>query len=410
MRLVAAFPEVRVMAYVASFAIGVGMACFFMTWELLFSTQSAHWAVGQIGCAAVISSALYLIFSFVPSGQDVVAIVALFIVAACTCHSSVVTKLLQDDGTLPVTFKPISTHKAKFLVSALWKPTLCVATYGFVHEAVRASCMSEASLAPIVNPLSSIGILISGIILMCLCAAHMTDVGLASAYRIAFPVAVTGFALMPFLGQTYRYGFVAFAFMAFSVLVSLLMVSCAKEARALAVNPICAFGVASSVVYLFASFGFFFGGVPGGFSSFGVPQVFLIAFFSIYLLALISFVIRDHSICRPSMRASATVESAIGSAKVRAPIDDSCTAAESASVTELAAAREARCRGLATRFALTRRERDVLFLYAAGRDTPSICERLCISENTVRTHLRGIYRKMGIHSKQKLFDLLEAPE
>ena len=61
MCLVAAFPEVRVMAYVASFAIGVGMACFFMTWELLFSTQSAHWAVGQIGCAAVISSALYLI-------------------------------------------------------------------------------------------------------------------------------------------------------------------------------------------------------------------------------------------------------------------------------------------------------------------------------------------------------------
>ena len=111
-----------------------------------------------------------------------------------------------------MTFKPISTHKAKFLVSALWKPTLCVAAYGFVHEAVRASCMSEASLAPIVNPLSSIGILISGIILMCLCAAHMTDVGLASASRIAFPVAVTGFALMPFLGQTYRYGFVSFGF------------------------------------------------------------------------------------------------------------------------------------------------------------------------------------------------------
>ena len=129
------------------------------------------------------------------------------------------------------------------------------------------------------------------------------------------------------------------------------------------------------------------------------------SFFSIYLLALISFLIRDHGICCSSTAASAVEQSVKGSA----PIDE-YTAARRASVTELAAAREARCRGLATRFALTRRERDVLFLYAAGRDTPSICERLCISENTVRTHLRGIYRKMGIHSKQELFDLLEAQE
>ena len=56
---------------------------------------------------------------------------------------------------------------------------------------------------------------------------------------------------------------------------------------------------------------------------------------------------------------------------------------------------------------LSRREGDVFALIARGRSVPYIAETLVISENTVRSHTRRIYDKLGVHSKQELLDLVE---
>ena len=56
---------------------------------------------------------------------------------------------------------------------------------------------------------------------------------------------------------------------------------------------------------------------------------------------------------------------------------------------------------------LTQRERDVLLLLAKGRSVPFIAEELCISKSTVSTHVRHIYEKMGVHSKQELLNTFE---
>lgn len=56
---------------------------------------------------------------------------------------------------------------------------------------------------------------------------------------------------------------------------------------------------------------------------------------------------------------------------------------------------------------LTQREQDVLLLLAKGRSVPFIAEELCISKSTVSTHVRHIYEKMGVHSKQELLNSFE---
>lgn len=61
---------------------------------------------------------------------------------------------------------------------------------------------------------------------------------------------------------------------------------------------------------------------------------------------------------------------------------------------------------LSASFGLSRRERDVLVLLAQGRDAPFVAKKLFITENTVRSHVKKIYVKMGIHSRQELFDLV----
>ncbi|MDR2380749.1 MAG: helix-turn-helix transcriptional regulator [Bifidobacteriaceae bacterium] len=59
------------------------------------------------------------------------------------------------------------------------------------------------------------------------------------------------------------------------------------------------------------------------------------------------------------------------------------------------------------RYHLSARETDVFKLLAKGRNRVYISKELFISDNTTRTHMKSIYRKLDIHSHQELIDLLE---
>jgi DNA-binding CsgD family transcriptional regulator len=48
---------------------------------------------------------------------------------------------------------------------------------------------------------------------------------------------------------------------------------------------------------------------------------------------------------------------------------------------------------------LTSREKEILGLAAAGMQTARIAARLCISTQTVRTHFRNIYPKLGVKTR-----------
>ena len=65
------------------------------------------------------------------------------------------------------------------------------------------------------------------------------------------------------------------------------------------------------------------------------------------------------------------------------------------------------CDELAGRGRLSAREVDVLRLLARGRTTVRIEAELGISSNTVNTHVKHVFQKLGVHSRQELLDLLE---
>ena len=55
---------------------------------------------------------------------------------------------------------------------------------------------------------------------------------------------------------------------------------------------------------------------------------------------------------------------------------------------------------------LSKREREVLELLVEGRTATYIAERQFVSPNTVRTHIKRIYAKMGVSSRQELLDVV----
>lgn len=63
---------------------------------------------------------------------------------------------------------------------------------------------------------------------------------------------------------------------------------------------------------------------------------------------------------------------------------------------------------LAQAYDLTAREREVLARLARGLSITEMASDLSISENTVKTHVKRIYGKLGVHSKQEVIDLAQS--
>lgn len=66
-----------------------------------------------------------------------------------------------------------------------------------------------------------------------------------------------------------------------------------------------------------------------------------------------------------------------------------------------------KARLITERYKLTEREADVMSSLASGKTAKQIGTELFISPQTVYTHAKHIYAKLGIHSKQELVDMLE---
>ena len=78
----------------------------------------------------------------------------------------------------------------------------------------------------------------------------------------------------------------------------------------------------------------------------------------------------------------------------------------SPSVSRNAASVDERFAALASRFTLSEREVEVARLLCMGRTKRYIAETLFLSEDTVRWHSKQLYRKLDVHSKQELIDLV----
>lgn len=83
----------------------------------------------------------------------------------------------------------------------------------------------------------------------------------------------------------------------------------------------------------------------------------------------------------------------------RAHADEGCSAA---------VPHHAICLSLAREHDLTKRELDILNYLSLGYSAKRIGEMLFISERTVQTHTRNIYRKLDVHTRQDVIDLVGA--
>lgn len=220
---------------------------------------------------------------------------------------------------------------------------------------------------------ASVAIALSGI-------ARIPKFDAALVYKVTLPVVMAAILLL--LVSTERMAFISafligFGYICFDLGAWILVASIARRAR---LSPALLFALMSLASHL----GMLAGALLGTFSLFSEASIDLtLALTGIFLVAAATPTFGRINIVGVGERAEGDVE------------------AGPSATDERAAAL------IAERFGLTRRESEILGLLLEGRSRDYIEKQLVLSKSTVKTHVRHIYEKTGVHGQQELLSLAD---
>ena len=433
---------------IASVLVGASQGAFFVMWQSFYASEGTSRTTVYIPLSALCSVVLCIAIGFLPTEWLVVCgVVVLPALGAWTLRKSLAE-------VVPYEAEALTRERRRMLLRDMGRPVFCVCAIGFVWKMIGY-----------VVPQGNLGSF-EGIMLGMSCATLVvaaielfTERGfdMLRVYQVIFPL-ITGVFLLPtFFGIGWLGAVSVFTMFGFEVVNLLLLITCAAYASRKAIDSslVYALCVAPTLVSLLV--GDTVGQVAAAHTVLDFTLVVDVLFVCVYVLTAALFLAslgRNRSDVRRSITAAPQAnavecdfgevlaenvarakseESAVQGAgvaeeepciqkalpsegesrdaqrceeKPSAALRRSNDAAPMAPTDESSGSLEERLSSLSLIDPLSARECEVADLMRHGNTVAAIARRLYISENTVRGHTKSIYRKLGIHSKQELIDLL----
>ncbi|NTU88519.1 MAG: hypothetical protein HGA54_01215 [Actinobacteria bacterium] len=365
------------LALVAALLLGVANALFFLLWQTFFAAVGPERASLYIPLTATISVVLYVIALVLPVEAALVlaGIVLPGIATWCLKRSLNTTEVYR------FSVDAVAYHQ---VVLKLWRPTFCVVTFAFVWQ-----MLSRITTTTMTVSFTLFGFACAAAILAAFALFSGKTLHLLRIYQMLFPVVTGAFLLLPFLGGAYGNVLLAFVMFGFEIVNLSLIMVIAEAAHQERLSPIVIYGISMGAVLAAMASGYFVGGLFSSETISDFARFTGVALGAIYLLSLALFFIfrrKNETFDDEMTETVATVS----------------TGQESAFESF-----EQRAHELADTHGLSTREGELLELLVRGHSVVSISERLFISQNTVRGHMKNIYRKLGIHSKKELLDMID---
>ena len=292
-------------------------------------------------------------------------------------------------------------------------PALCAGALGFSMGAMRFVAITHQDLLNVVN-IISMGALAAeppGFMLLWRKRAH--NFNLMAAYRVLFPVVGAGMLLMPFAGDAFATFGIAITYASAMIVNMLVMMHCCHVARASGIStPLVIFAFYESIIYALQIVGYAVGYGSGIDHGFDVSQLAFVSVVALFVLLIASITCggekklhanRLEFLMLNPERAGENMAKEMEVSKKLAKQGGEAASEE----TEVRDRISKRCQKVKECFALSSREAEVMELVARGQTATAIAESLFISENTVRTHLKRIYAKLGVHRKREMLAIIE---
>lgn len=376
--------------------LGVGDSLMISLWGRFTSTLSMRKAYIFILSSYLVALTLSALSGFLPP-----AFLAAYIVLGCMTLPFLLKRSIAERPAFEAHKPSKKTMKAG--LSRTWRYLLLAGLFAFLSNFTSA----VSSHQPVDNQTSYLiaTIVTFAVVLSMLGFALFSpkrfDIDLT--YRFALPLAAGGLLLLGFLWNIG--GNFATSMVAMGWLLSDLVTWCviANVSARLRIHPFVLFGI-SQVIFSIA----IILGAVGGYlfsNTIGYTTISLLtaALIGIYLLSTaLVFLLRDRRI-----NALVDVEQDHAPRQEKKPTNAETEQPSHPERTPSVRDRfQERVHELSEQTDLTPREIEILRLLAQGRNTQYMAETLFVSENTVKSHVKNVYRKLGVHSKQDVIALI----
>lgn len=373
----------------ASLATGVGSATFYVSWTQLYASLPGEDAEVCIPLTVALAQLIALVLGWV-GGWASYAVLILCPCASAACLLLAEARLAQR-GSADAPAESHGGHRSLFdprclvFTGSVWFALSVVTS---LVQTGGSGDFLDAFLAPFVV---SFGVLLA---LMLLYVFHARRITPLESARIVVPFIVLGVASLTAFGT--QVAPVAFLVVRTAAMFywALLQISVADAVR-------------EGVFIAAKAIGLVRGSIQTG-AALSIPIVMLLGTVELGTVAffLVGLVCVAFSVALPAMSGTAG-RSDEPAGHPEDPQSEEPTDGEGEPTFAEGDFRR-RCDRLAREYGPSPRELDVAICLLHGRNMPYIREHLCISRNTINTHVRHIYAKLDVHSKQELIDIFES--
>jgi DNA-binding CsgD family transcriptional regulator len=398
---------------VAAITLGLGLAVCNLAWAQVFSTFGSKELYRQVIFSYLIGLLLYLLLVLMPAAVVVslaaIAIMGSAILFALVAVSPAASEVSAKTAMPAATAAPAASQAPKApaapaasqapkasassrfapkrVARLLWRPVLCTAGFSFMSGLMsQISAQGRLPLESFQQTSILASLIVVGILLLPALILSKPP-NIITAYRIALPISAAGFMLLPFVWDT-LFGLanvlVNMGLMVVSIILWCMLAATTAQTR---VPAQVVFGACLAVITGTRLLGKVLGFVYTGYLTQDFLSLAAVALVSIYLLSMISLLFSKGQRFTQGHEADG----------------------EGLKVVIWGEDRYRECCGHIARSAnFTPREFEVFLLLGQGRSIANISQSLFVSENTAKSHIRSIYNKLGVHSKQELIDLVSA--
>lgn len=284
-------------------------------------------------------------------------------------------------------------------------PARVLAAIGITYFAIGSTLAQSGAPLDYFSWQTALAAVLTSVAVMATCILLHGRVALTSLYKIL----MVGQVLAAFLLSEWAEGAqvaVVITFVGVKIVAWTLMAELALLARARGTAP-------AALVYAAGCLAGHIGeGLAGVLSVFGlVNQGVLLIVVVALLVGAAAFLFTDEmgkypdiADATPASGGEDTLQSQKGLSRGEAPLSD---AVAPASTPVAQPSLDERIGELASAYMLSARETEVFRLWATGHTLKYIQEKLYLSPSTVKTHVRHIYDKTGVHSRSEIVELLD---
>lgn len=394
-----------------------GTYLFIFSWFFLLATQSIENGLSSILLSWVLTVALRAFFEFFDGGTAKLLISAALV---CATWGLQVFQSRRVGANLPMIVNRPNENRASYVhaLRSIWKCVLYCGAFAFLGGVIRSlSLQSDAMMY--INYASVLGGLLSALVLAALWRFRTIRYSVNYLFRAVFPLLVLVLCVLPFAGMESFAVFAAVLYIMYSFMTLSLQVLCVQTSHDFGVNPVFCISFQIGISLVMQGIGYLLGNAVNIAFLSCISPLASISLVSIAMLALVLYFTRGLSISqeeegrdieflslsrKPLQYASSGATLSGGSESD--PVDsDASLSRDSVRHSDRL---DMRCDLIGKKYYLSQREMEIMKLFARGYTMASIAEELFISENTVKTHMRRLYAKLGIHKKQELFNMVNS--